>query len=138
MSLVDRYAMGMLSSAMRALTHMEARVLRGRPRRPSGPQSAWPCGRWSSQPRCSKRARHLRHGPGARCLQPRPSEVAAGLVRCSERRADAREEYPVHDTAARSHLELPVGGGPSISSSRAHGHTPDLIRDFRSDRSLCP
>jgi hypothetical protein len=30
MSLVDRHAMGMLSSVMRALTHMDAHALRGR------------------------------------------------------------------------------------------------------------
>jgi hypothetical protein len=38
MSLVDRYAMGMLSSVMRALTHMEAHALHGQ--RPSSRSSA--------------------------------------------------------------------------------------------------
>jgi hypothetical protein len=38
MSLVDRHATGMLSSVMRALTHMEAHALRGR--RPSWQSSA--------------------------------------------------------------------------------------------------
>jgi hypothetical protein len=38
MSLVDRHAMGMLSSVMRALKHMEAHALRGE--RPSSRSSA--------------------------------------------------------------------------------------------------
>jgi len=94
MSLVDRHEMGMLSSVMRALKHMEVHALRRQ--RPRWRWSAAAVGRCGLSPR-NKRAQRPRHGPGGRCL-PVLSEVSVGLVHCSERGASRTHAKDVVQT----------------------------------------